>query len=448
MGKSAPKAPDYTAAAEAQASSSREVTEQQTWANRPDQFTPWGSQTWENQQVWDPSTQQYLNRWAQNTQLTPDTQASLDAQMQLGRERSELGLDLTDRMRSEYGSAMDWSGFTRGGRAVRAPGQVRGGRIQGQLPGEQLQRGYNIQGPELNPADRYRQDANDAIYNQWADRALPQQERDTDAMRTQLYNMGFKEGDQGYDRELEKLRQSQGDQQRQAQYQATIGSGAEAQRMLGMDASTRGQLTGEQAALGAFGNQAALGQFGMGAQQGQFANQAQNQQFGQAMQGGQQNFQQQMQSSQYQNQLRQQQIAEAMQQRGFSLNEINALLSGQQVSMPQMPGFQGAQASQATQNLSAAQMQGQASLDAFNAQQAATQGMMSGVGSMAGGFAGFSDRRLKRDIAKLSEVGGINIYSWVYLWGEPSIGVMADEVPHAIMGHVNGFAVVDYRRIW
>ena len=39
-------------------------------------------------------------------------------------------------------------------------------------------------------------------------------------------------------------------------------------------------------------------------------------------------------------------MTEAMQQRGFSLNEINALLSGQQVNTPQMPNFATAQQAQ------------------------------------------------------------------------------------------------------
>ena len=46
-----------------------------------------------------------------------------------------------------------------------------------------------------------------------------------------------------------------------------------------------------------------------------------------------------MQAANYANALRQQQIGEAMGRRGQSLNEINALLSGQQVGMPQMPTF-------------------------------------------------------------------------------------------------------------
>ena len=61
--------------------------------------------------------------------------------------------------------------------------------------------------------------------------------------------------------------------------------------------------------------------------------------YNQAMGANNQNFNQALQGSQYANQIRQQQIAETMQKRGFSLNEINALLSGQQVAQPQMPNF-------------------------------------------------------------------------------------------------------------
>ena len=64
--------------------------------------------------------------------------------------------------------------------------------------------------------------------------------------------------------------------------------------------------------------------------------------FQQALAANQQNFGQSMQGANYANQLRQQQIAEEMQRRGYGLNEINALLSGQQVGMPSMPSFMGA----------------------------------------------------------------------------------------------------------
>ena len=100
----------------------------------------------------------------------------------------------------------------------------------------------------------------------------------------------------------------------------------------------------------------------MGARQQQmdelgFGNQATGQQYGMDTQ-----------SANYQNTLRQQQISEAMQQRGFSLNEINALISGQQVGMPSMPGFQGAGRAAGVDYSGAAQNQYQADQNAANAQ--------------------------------------------------------------------------------
>ena len=59
------------------------------------------------------------------------------------------------------------------------------------------------------------------------------------------------------------------------------------------------------------------------------------------------------------NQARQQAIAEMAQQRGMTLNELNALLTGQQVSMPGMPSFAQASRAEGLQSLQAANMQGQ-----------------------------------------------------------------------------------------
>ncbi len=561
MSKSAPKAPDYAGAAQAQADSSREVTEQQTWANRPTINTPFGSQSWNVTPQWDQATGQYLNTWEQNTTLTPEAQQALDSQMQLQQGRSDLAAGLLGRVQEEYGEPMDWSQFTELAQAPQAgqygqglPGfgdtpevPSYGGNLPGRgnipqgadynaiisgLPGrgqgpgqeqynpEEIQRSLDTSGLQgVDPSQRYYSDAGNAIYNQFADRAEPQFGRDTEALRTQLYNQGLREGDEAYNREIERLRQSQGDARQQASYQATIGAGQEAARMHGMDLGTRGQQFGEQATGGAFANQAAqqalnqqLGiggqRFGQGLQSAnladsqraaalgermgaagqQFQEGAANaqmsdaqraaalqeqlgiggQQFQQQMAAsglqdqrrqqagqeqlafGQQGFNEQMQSSNYQNQLRQQQIAEQMQQRGFSLNEIQALLSGQQVGMPSMPSFSNAQRSEGVQALNAAQMQGQASLDAYNAQNQQMQGLMSGA---MGGAMMFCDRRLKENIIRVG-TGFLDlpIYQFNYV-GDPQVtmGYMADEVqkivPEAVSVSDSGYLMVNYERL-
>lgn len=294
MSKSSPPPPDYRAAAQEQAQSSREVTEQQTWANRPDQVTPFGSQSWSNHPQWDPSTQQWLNRWTQTTQLDPDMQAALESQQDLTKNRSDLGNSLFPRAEQEFGKAMDWSKFSKAGAPVGA-GQP------------------------------YYNKAGDAYMSQFNRRNDPMFQRQESQLDTTLRNRGLKPGDEAYDQALADMRQSQGDQRADALDRSIMTSGQEASRMQGMD------LT----------------------------------------------------SSNYATQLRQQQIAEEMQRRGFSLNEINALISGQQVGMPAMPSFNTAQRSEGVQSLQAANMQGQDARAAADRNAAMTGDIIGGAASMA-----------------------------------------------------------------
>ena len=106
------------------------------------------------------------------------------------------------------------------------------------------------------------------------------------------------------------------------------------------------------------------------------------QNYQQALGSNAQNYSQALQGSQYANQIRQQQMAELMQQRGFSLNEINALLSGQQVAQPQMPNFTPAAAATPAPVY-------QAGVDQGNANAAANpmNGLMGLAGTVAGGYA-------------------------------------------------------------
>jgi len=59
----------------------------------------------------------------------------------------------------------------------------------------------------------------------------------------------------------------------------------------------------------------------------------------------------------------------------------------------------------------------------------------------------FSDRRLKTNIKPLGTHKGNQWYSYDYVWGEPGIGVMADEVPEAAFMHPSGFMMVDYSKV-
>jgi hypothetical protein len=306
---STPDAPDYTGAAREQAQSSREVTEQQSWANRPDQVTPFGSQTWQNQAVWDPSTNQYLNRWQQNTQVNPRLQPAVDAQMDTTVNRAQLGADVSNRLQNDFGQAMDWSGI-------------------------QPPMGQSVAPTDYGDTATLRNRMEGNLYDRATSRLDPQWNNRQSDLRSQLYNMGAKEGDPAYNRAMQEFGRDRNDAYQQAQYGAVAGGGTEMANQIGMG----GQIQGQR-----------------------------------------------QQASSYDTQLRQQAIAEELQRRGTNLNELNAIISGQQVGMPAMPTFNTTQAAQPMQALQAAQMTGQSNLDAFNARQAGTQGMLSGIAGLAGG---------------------------------------------------------------
>ncbi|NBW17342.1 MAG: tail fiber domain-containing protein [Caulobacteraceae bacterium] len=205
-------------------------------------------------------------------------------------------------------------------------------------------------------------------------------------------------------------------------------------------------------------NQAAGQQFNQDMQSRQFSNQAlgqaaaldlarmnaQNQAM-QQQQGMNQNY------ANYQNQLRQQAIAEQMQRRGMSLNEMNALLSGQQVNLPQMPSFQPAGRAETPNILGATQMGYDAQLGAANAQNAMF-GNLLGAGAQLGSAAFmFSDRRLKSDIKRVgTHAIGVGIYDFTMM-GMPQRGVIAQEVqqirPDLVKCHANGFLMVNYSEL-
>jgi hypothetical protein len=214
-------------------------------------------------------------------------------------------------------------------------------------------------------------------------------------------------------------------------------SGNEAQRLYGMQMGTAQQ--GYQQNLGAaqFQNQA-LGQASaLDLANMQAGNQAMSQQYGLNQQYANQ-----------QNQLRQQAIAEQMQRRGMSLNEMNALLSGQQVQMPNMPSFNTAGRAE-TPNITGAMQSGyDAQLGAYNADQAAF-GNLLGAGAQLGSAAFmFSDRRLKSNIKRVgTHAIGVGIYDYTMM-GMSQRGVIAQEVqavrPDLVKRHASGYLTVNY----
>lgn len=145
------------------------------------------------------------------------------------------------------------------------------------------------------------------------------------------------------------------------------------------------------------------------------------------------------------NEIRMNMINEELTRRGTSLNEMNAVISGQQVNPAVMGPVNLAGRPQTTDYLGAADSQYQGDINSFNAQQGGLQGLLSGGASLAGFF---SDRRLKRLIQRIGEFRGYPLYVFRYVWGVTSIGVMSDEVnSDAVFKHPSGYDMVDYGRV-
>lgn len=422
---SAPAAPDYTGAAKEQAAASRELTDVQNWANRPTQNTPWGRVSWDAQKGVDPATGKDITQWTQNTTLAPQLQSALDDQFALQGGRSALAGNFMGRVADEYSKPFDYNSLPS---MAQTPGV---GNLQTQTNNYTggLQTGFNFGQPLPQIDSSYR----DTVANQLMQRMQPTHDYQTKQLETKLANQGLRAGSEAYNRAMNQL----GNQQSLERFNALDQSGNEAQRLFGMQMQTAQQGFNQNLGAAQFNNQA----LGQASSQDLARMQAQNQAMGQQYGLNQQ-------AAQFQNQLRQQAIAEQAQRRGMSLNEMNALLSGQQVGMPQMPSFNTAQRSETPNLLGAMQMGYDANLNAANAQNAANGQLLSAGTQLGSAAFMFSDRRLKRNIKRVGthEIG-VGIYEYTMM-GIAQRGVIAQEVqsvrPDLVKRHANGYLMVNY----
>ena len=247
---------------------------------------------------------------------------------------------------------------------------------------------------EMSDPNTYRERGEQGAYDRMTSRLDPRFEDEQEALTIRLRNQGLRPGDEAYESEMDRFNRTKTDA-----YQAAMNES-----------------------------------IGAGRQESDLA-------FGQGLQ-------QQAQSAQ----LRSQEIAEALQDRGMPLQEINALLAGQGIQPAFGGGVPQAGAAQAPNYVGAAQSQYDAAADAYNAQAGQQQGLMSGLfglgsAALGGPWGMFSDHRLKRRIKVEGElVPGVHIYSFEYVWGGPRVvGLMAHEVPElAFEDARTGFLKVDY----
>lgn len=421
----APATPDYLGATQLQGELNKENLNTQNYANRPTINTPFGSQSWGTQSVTDPATGQVVTQWTQNNTLAPGLQSALEDQMGIQAGRSDLANSFMGRVANEYANAPDYTNLPAMAQASQ-PNSLQTGTTD-YVPG--LKTSFNFGSPLPQFDSSYR----DTVANSLMERMQPTHDYQQRQLEAKLSNMGFRAGTEGYDREMKNL----AGRQALERYNALDAAGNEAQRLYNMQMGTAQQ--GYQQNLGAaqFQNQALNQANQMDLANMQAGNQATAQQYGLNQQ-----------YANAQNQLRQQAITEMLQRRGTSLNEMNALLSGQQVQMPQMPSFNASGVAQTPNLLGAMNAGYNANLNSYNAEQAGFNNLLQAGAQLGSAAFMFSDRRLKYNIKRVgTHAIGVGIYDYTMM-GMPQRGVIAQEVqavrPDLVKRHANGYLMVNY----
>jgi len=311
----------------------------------------------------------------------------------------------------------------------------------------------------LGAAPQFDQAYQDQISQAIRDRADIWQTRDLGRLENRLTNQGINIGTEAWNQEMDRYQTGITDFNLAADLQGL----QQAQTRFGVEQAARGLATGELGNIysaGVSDRDRAVAEasqlFGLQANVRDRAVQEASQLF--ALQAG----------------ARDRAINELMIQRNQPLNELAAMLSGQQVVQPSFltppqptisaGDLQGATYANYQGALQQQQMQNQNNLIGYQAGQQASNAMTGGLFGLAGAGImaypwGGSDRRLKKNIAKIGKLSnGLNVYTFNYIgmfkdiWGDGKmVGVMSDEVrkvmPHAVRVHPSGYDMVDYSEV-
>jgi hypothetical protein len=214
-----------------------------------------------------------------------------------------------------------------------------------------------LQDPSLT-----QQQVTDALYKQQTQYLDPQFERSGKALENQLANQGITRGSEAWNNAMQES-----NAQKQQAYESAR------TQAIGQGVSAGSQMYGNQLAQMQAINAARTGQFGMGLSQAELANQVANQQYAQ-----------QLSNAQLYNQAMQQNFANAQTLRQEPINILNAVRTGSQMQSAAMPQVGVSSPGQlATWSgpdlLGAATAQGQYNQGLYNAQQAGSSGLTSGL---------------------------------------------------------------------
>jgi hypothetical protein len=376
MGKKSPApppVPDYQSAAAAQAIANSDAARATAKLGNPNIYGPLGTQT-VSYEGDIPTIRQ---------SLTPDAQATLNAQQGVERSLAELGQQGVAQAKTILGTPFNPNlpGIdTSIAESVSPVNQAtyNAGSAQRSVTGPNLQQGIDTSGIAAMPV-------NAGMTGQQAimSRLQPQLTQNENATRQRLANQGLVTGGEAYENEMRTMGQNRNDLELQAAAQG-----------INLDAMMNQQGFGQAQAQGQFGNEAQLNQFQSALQNAGMGNTAlqqdyQNQLAGQTAQNAAaaQNYNQQLGMAQFGNTAQQQSLDQQLALRNQPLNQITGLMSGSQIQMPQFQGYQGA-------NIAAAPIyQGvqdtfQGQMDQYGIRQQAKNNLTSGLMSLGGSAAG------------------------------------------------------------
>lgn len=309
-----------------------------------------------------------------------------------GPDNTRLRVDLTPEQEQILGGQRALGGTALQQALARAQNLPTGNVSFGGLPPQVS--GIDTSGFADTPFDRG--NVEEALFERSVGLLRPELEREERDLRQTLANQGLPIGSEAFEGEFDRFDRQRNEAFNRAANQAVIGAAGQAR-------ATRGQQLQE-----------ALAQ------------------------------------TQLQNRARQQGVSERLTRRQLPFQEIGLLrgfVPGVQTPSPQGSNVDVMGAFQQRLN----QQNRQAALEA---RQPSALGTLASLGGQLGSAAIMaSDRRLKRDIARLGSLPiGIDLYRFRYLWDEDeTVGVMADEVegvlPEAVVIRPDGYKAVDYAMI-
>jgi len=424
----APKAPDYKGAAQAQGEADLKLAKYNTAMDRPNQYSPYGSTTWEYdktaaQKVYDEQVkaleQQHLaakasrnkkeekrtydliqnmyskgldsvsdqpGLWKQITSLSPQEQQIFDREQANRNLMQSIAGTVGGQLQNTLGTAFnpnltDWKpAGDRAGANVALP-QADFRQFMGNVPTNTLTGLQDV----MESPDAFKQNGEqvrDALYQQLTRFNNERFGKQEEAERSRLANMGFQMGTSAYDTAMSEFQRAKNEAYDSAGLNATLAGGQEQSRLYADMLAGRNSNIGLR--QGQFGQDMSRLNAMAGLETSQFGADSNRYQMDQSERDAAANYGLQ-QASQAAAQ-RSQQMQEELTRRGVPMNEIAALMSGSGVNMPTFQGFNQAADATAPDIMGATQANYQAKLNAANASNAGAQNWMNLAGTLGGSY--------------------------------------------------------------